>query len=165
MLNYQGIKKPAYYAFTFLNKLGETELANNDSESYACKNSKGDVQLLLWNFTNTHPGDSVNNQVYYVRDLPSKSKGKVVVSLSGIPQGNYTMELYKVGYKVNDAYATYLSMNKPAQLTKQQVEEIKKANDGSPVVKEEIQIAADGKFSKALDLRENDVYFVNLVKR
>lgn len=165
LLNYQGIKKSAYYAFTFLNKLGETELVNGDSESYACKNSKGDVQLLLWDFTNTHPGDSVNNQVYYVRDLPSKSKGKLVVSLSGIPQGNYTMELYKVGYKVSDAYATYLSMNKPAQLTKQQVEEIKKANDGSPVAKEEIQIAADGKFSKALDLRENDVYFVNLVKR
>lgn len=165
LLNYQGIKKPAYYAFTFLNKLGETELTNNDSESYACKNSKGDVQLLLWDFTNTHPGDSVNNQVYYVRDLPAKNKGKVVVSLSDIPQGNYTMELYKVGYKVNDAYATYHAMNKPNQLTKQQVEEIKKANDGSPVAKEEIQIDAEGKFSKALDLRENDVWFVNLVKR
>jgi xylan 1,4-beta-xylosidase len=66
---------------------------------------------------------------------------------------------------VNDAYATYLAMNKPNQLTKQQVEEIKKANDGSPVAKEEIQIDAEGKFSKALDLRENDVYFVNMIKR
>jgi len=113
LLNTQGIKKPAFYAYQFMNKLGETELFDRDSASWACKNAKGNVQVLLWDFTNTHPGDSVNNQVYYARDLPSKSKGKVKVSLSGIPEGSYRLEIYKVGYHVNDAYSTYLTMNKP----------------------------------------------------
>ena len=113
-----------------MNKLGETELINADSSSWACKNSKGDIQVLFWDFTNTHPGDSVNNQEYYIRDLPAKSKGKVKLEISGMPEGKYQLEIYKVGYKVNDPYSTYLSMNKPKQLTKQQADYIKKQNDG-----------------------------------
>src|SRR5690606_28200246 len=78
LLNYQAIRKPAYYAYVFLNKMGETELSNTDDASWASKNADGDVQVLLWDFTNTHPGD-VNNQEYYIRDLPAKPKGKVKV--------------------------------------------------------------------------------------
>jgi len=163
LMNTQGIKKSAYYAYSFMDKLGETELLNKDSSSYGCKNSKGDIQVLFWDFTYTLP-DSTNNQVYYIRDLPSKSKGQVSIELSGIPKGKYKLELYKVGYKVNDAYTTYHLMGRPNQLTKQQVETIKKQNDGSPILKETIDIDTSGKFNRKIDLRENDVYLVNLIK-
>jgi xylan 1,4-beta-xylosidase len=165
LMNYQGIKKPVYYAYSFLNQLGETELLNSDSSSWACKNAKGDIQLLFWDFTNTHPGDSVNNQAYYIRDLPARSKGKVKLEIVGVPKGTYTLEVSKAGYNVNDAYTTYLSMNKPHQLTKQQVELIKKQNDGSPVVKEEVTIDASGSLTKEFSIRENDVFLIKLVKR
>ena len=165
LLNTQGINKPAFYSYKFMNNLGNKELVNADSTSWVCKDEKGNVQVLLWDFTNTHPGDSVNNQVYYTRDLPSKQKGKVKITISGIRKGAYTLEIYKAGYQVNDAYSTYLSMNKPHQLTKQQVAQIKKQNDGSPVASETIQVKGDGTFTKELDLRENDVYFLNLIKR
>jgi xylan 1,4-beta-xylosidase len=164
LLNYQGIKKPAFYSYSFLNKLGDKELVNTDSSSWACKNAKGDIQLLFWDFTNTHPGDSVNNQVYYTRNLPSNPKGKVKLEISRIPEGKYLIEIYKVGYKVNDPYTTYLSMNKPSQLTKQQVDEIKKHNDGSPISKVDVTVNGSGKFLKEFDIRENDVFFLNLIK-
>jgi xylan 1,4-beta-xylosidase len=164
LLNYQGIKKPAFHSYSFLNRLGETELVNTDSSSWACKGSNGNVQVLFWDFTNTHPGDSVNDQVYYIRDLPAKPKGKVQVNISGMPEGNYLLEMCKVGYRVNDAYATYLQMNKPKQLTKQQVDEIKKFDDGSPVSKENLRVDSSGVFSKELDIRENDVFLFNLIK-
>lgn len=163
LMNTQGIKKSAYYAYSFLNKLGETELVNPDSSSWACKNLKGDVQLLLWDFTYTLP-DSINNQVYYIRDLPSKSKGKVKIDLSGIPAGNYQLEMYKIGYKSNDAHTTYLSMNKPNQLTKQQVEQIKIQNDGTPYLKEVFKVGISGKLLKEVMIRENDVILFNLIK-
>lgn len=165
LLNYQSIKKPAYYSYAFLNKLGETELNNADSSSWACKNSKGNIQVLFWDFTNTHPGDSVNNQLYYIRDLPAKTKGIVKVKISNVPAGNYVLEVYKAGYKANDAYSTYLSLNKPDQLTKQQVNYIKKQNDGSSISKENIRISSSKEFSKEFTIRENDVFFINLVKK
>ena len=164
LLNYQGIKKPVFYSYSLLNKLGQTELINTDTSSWACKNAKGDIQVLFWDFTNTHPGDSVNNQVYYIRNLPANPKGKVKLEISDIPEGNYQIEIYKVGYKVNDPYTTYLTMNKPNQLTKQQVDYIKKQNDGSPISKENIKVNSSGVFSKEFVIRENDVFLLNLIK-
>ncbi|HEX3045064.1 MAG TPA: glycoside hydrolase [Bacillota bacterium] len=164
LLNYQAIQKPAFYAYSLLNKLGATEMQNTDSSSWACKNSQGDIQLLFWDFTNTHPGDSVSNQEYYSRDLPANPKGRVNVRISGIPEGVYLLEIYKVGYQVNDPYSTYLALNKPKQLTKRQVEIIKRLNDNSPLSKEMIKINSGEVFSKELAIRENDVFLWNLVK-
>ena len=164
LLTIQGINKPAFYSYKFLNKLGNTELENNDSTSWACKDSKGNIQVLAWDFTNTHPGDSVNNQVYYIRDLPSKSKGKLKINISKVPEGTYSLEVYKVGYQSNDAYSTYLSMGKPSQLTKLQVDQIKKKNDGSPISKEIVNVKGGASVLKELEIRENDVYFLNLTR-
>ncbi len=164
LLTIQGINKPAFYSYQFLNRLGSTELVNSDSTSWVCKDSKGNVQILAWDFTNTHPGDSVNNQKYYIRDLPSKPKGKLKINIAKVPEGTYALQVSKVGYKCNDAYSTYLSMGKPLQLSKIQVEEIKKQNDGTPVSSEIVTVKSGNSFSKELDIRENDVFFFNLVK-
>jgi len=163
LLTIQGIPKSAFYAYQFMNKLGKTELKNSDTRSWATKSDTG-VQVLLWNFTNTLP-DSVNNQTYFIKDLPSKSLGKVKLNLSNVPAGKYRMEIYKVGYRVNDAHTSYIDMGRPAQLNRMQVEQLKNQNDGSPIQTETIEIKANEPFSKELDIRENDVIMVNLVKR
>jgi xylan 1,4-beta-xylosidase len=126
---------------------------------------KGNVQVLLWDFTITHPGDSVNNQVYYIRDLPAQSKGKVKVNISRIPAGSYELEIYKVGYRVNDAYTTYYDMGRPNQLTKEQVKKIKELNNGSAISSEKINVESGKPFQKGLDIRENDVFLITITKR
>ena len=163
LLNYQGIKKPAFYAYAFLNKMGKSELVDTDSSSWACKDSNGNIQVLFWNFTNTLP-DSVNDQDYYIRDLPAKQIGTVKINISAVPEGNYFFEIYKIGYKVNDPYSTYLAMNKPRQLTRQQVGIIKKLNDGSPISKKIINVNSSGVFSDEIVMRENDVFLLKLDK-
>lgn len=163
MLNTQGINKPVFYSYQFLNRLGDIELVNKDQASWLCKDSSGNLQALVWDYTYTLP-DSTNNQQYYNRDLPSKPKGKLKINIANVPDGNYALEMYKVGYRDNDAYSTYLSIGKPSQLSKQQVEQIKRQNDGSPFSKEIITIKDGHAFSKALDLRENDVFFLNMIK-
>ncbi len=121
------------------------------------------MQALVWDYTYTVP-DSTNNQQYFIRDLPSKSKGKLKFNVANIPEGNYALEVYRVGYRSNDAYTTYLDMGKPQRLTKQQVEQIKKQNDGSPFLKEILTIKDGVPFSKELDISENDVFLLNLVR-
>jgi len=165
LLNYQSINKPAFYSFKFMNQLGKTELTNTDSSSWACKDENGNIQVLLWDFTNTHPGDSVNNQVYYIRDLPSKSKGKIKINISKIPAGMYMLEIYKVGYRVNDPYTTYYDMGKPNQLTKEQFQKIKKLNDGSAIYSENIKVKTGVSFLKELEIRENDVFLITMTKQ
>lgn len=164
MLTIQGINKPVFYAYQFLNRLGNIELQNQDSASWVCRDASGNIQALVWDFTNTHPGDSVHNQKYYIRDLPAASKGKLRVQIENIPEGRYALELYKVGYHSNDAYSTYLSLGSPAQLNRQAVAQIKEQNDGSPFLREIITIRNGSSFSQELPLRENDVFFLNLVR-
>ncbi|SDP29067.1 xylan 1,4-beta-xylosidase [Mucilaginibacter sp. OK268] len=163
LLNIQGINKPAFYAYQLMNKLGSTELASTDTRSWVCKNDKGDIQALLWDYTYTLP-DSVNNQSYYIRDLPAKPKGKVKLNLSHVPAGKYTLEIYKVGYRVNDAYTSYLDMGRPGQLNRQQVEKLKGEN-GSPVAKQDIEIKPNTVYSREFNIRENDVVLINLIKK
>jgi xylan 1,4-beta-xylosidase len=164
LLNYQSIKKPAYFSYKFLNELGNTELKNSDPASWVCKNDNGDIQTLLWDFTLTKPTDSVNNQVYYKRDLPSKDKGFAQLNLSNVPEGKYILKITKVGYQSNDAYATYMKLGSPSQLTKQQEQTIKDCNSGIPFVNEVIEIKKDMLFSYRLPVRENDVYLLELLK-
>lgn len=165
LLNYQAINKPAFYSYQFMNKLGNTELMNSDSSSWACKDDKGNVQVLLWDFTYTLPDDSVNNQDFYIRDLPAKSKGKIKINISEIPAGMYVVEIYKVGYRANDAYTTYFDMGRPNQLTKEQAHKIKKHNDGSAITSEIIKVNSDKPFLKELDIRENDVLLITMTKQ
>jgi xylan 1,4-beta-xylosidase len=164
MLTTQGINKPVFYAYQFLNRLGSIEIENKDESSIVTKNPNGDVQALVWDFTNTHPGDSVNNQVYYIRDLPSKQKGKVQLQVNNVAEGNYALEIYKVGYRSNDAYSAYLTMGKPSQLSKEQVDQIKRQNDGSSFAKEIVTVKSGKPFTYSLEIRENDVFLLTLVK-
>ena len=164
LLNYQGIKKPAFYSYQFLTRLGETELVNNDAASWACKDKKGNVQLLFWDLTITHPGDSVNDQVFYKRDLPAKEKGNVKVTVKNIPAGNYMLNIYKIGYRVNDAYSTYLDMGSPKQITLDEENRIKRENDGRSLSSTTVKIESGKDFEKEFPMRENDVYLIVLKK-
>ena len=161
---YQAINKPAFYAYKYMNKLGNTELVNADSSSWACKDDKGNIQVLLWDFTYTLE-DSVNNQDYYIRDLPAKSKGTVNIKISKVPAGTYNLEIYKVGYRVNDPYTTYFDMGRPNQLTKDQVHRIKQLNDGSAISSEKIKVKNGLTFLKELEIRENDVFLITMTKQ
>ena len=55
-------------------------------------------------------------------------------------------------------------MGRPRQLTKQQVETLKKLNDGSPIATQKRTIGLDGAYSKDFNINENDVFLFNLVK-
>lgn len=163
LLNYQGIKKPAYHAFAFLNKMGEIELANNDTRSRACKNENGDLQILCWDFTFTLP-DSINNQDYYIRDLPARPKGTLALDVNGIPQGKYILETYRIGYQHNDPYSSYIQLNRPDQLTPLQVEFLKNQSSGQPTAREIIEINPQGQYRREVPLHENDVYLFVIKK-
>ena len=102
------------------------------------------------------------NQVYYKRDLPAQPKGKVTPNLANLPRGKYTVETYKVGYRVNDAYATYRNLGAPNQLTKAQVAEIKSENNGAPLEVRTVKIGRDGKFTQQSDMRVNDAVLIAL---
>jgi len=162
LLNYQDLPKPSYFAYSFLHRLGATELKNSDADSFVCRDDKGGVQALVWDFTITHPGPSVINQEYYAKDQPTKDKGSVELKLSGLKRGTYMLSATKVGYRANDLQSAWRDLGSPAQLTRAQVATLREQTAGRPEITETVKIVRDGTFTRALPLRENDVWFVEL---
>jgi xylan 1,4-beta-xylosidase len=165
LVNYEGINKPAFYAYRFLNALGATELQSSDPRSWVCKNDVGGVQALFWDFALPDPAPTVNNQVYYKRDLPSSPKADVTLALSGVPAGQYTMAVYRVGYRENDAYSAYRDLGSPSQISQPQVAYIQSKSDGRPDQVSIVAVGADGLVRQAFTMRDNDVYFVTLTRQ
>ena len=161
LMNTQGIKKPAYFAYQFLNQLAPNELKNTDARSYATTDAKGNAQVLLWDYTHTLP-EKINNQQYFIQDLPARDKGKVAVNVGGLKPGAYTLTVSQVGYQRNDAYTGYIKMGSPKQLTRPQVTTLKAKATGKPSERKTVRVGADGRFSTSLPLRENDVYLLDL---
>jgi xylan 1,4-beta-xylosidase len=162
LLNLQGIKKPSFFSYKYLNSLGETELKNSDPLSWVCKNEEG-IQVLLWDYSQPKQGD-VSNQMYYIQDIPSKKTGDIDILLRGLKRGKYEVNIYLTGYRNNDPYADYIDMGRPANLTRQQVQTIKDNNDNRPVFSDVMTVGKDGVLKHSLELRENDVYFITINK-
>lgn len=165
LLNYQDICKPAFFAYQFFNRLGPLELVNDDPASITTRDEAGNVQVLLWDFTVANPEGGENNQIYYRRDLPPRAKGSVELELAELAPGHYLERLYRVGYRVNDAYTTYLDLGAPAQLTHAELERIRRGSDGEPVSQRSLVVESDGRFQRELELRENDVWLLVLTRR
>jgi xylan 1,4-beta-xylosidase len=162
LLNYQDLRKPSYFAFLFLNRLGNVELRNSDPASYVCRGQDGSVQALFWDFTITNPGSSEINQEYYKGDHPAASKGRVHLRLKGLKGRAYQLTATRVGYRSNDLQAAYHDIGSPSQLTKAQVAQLRAASDGAPLFNERVNPEADGSISRQFDLHENDVWLVEL---
>lgn len=160
LINLQGILKPSFYAYKFLNELGDTELADADSSSWVCKDKAGNLQALIWDYKLLSP-DSSYNQRFYSKLLPSRSVGEIKFSVGSVPNGRYKLQVYRVGYHQNDPYSAYLEMGAPGNISLPQEKRLKQLADGHPITQQTIQIK-NGSWQGEFELRQNDIYFLKL---
>jgi xylan 1,4-beta-xylosidase len=164
LINYQGIRKPAFWTYQFLAQLGETELENSDGSSYVCTDKNGGAQILLWDLT--HPTDGkISNQEFFFQAHPARDKGSVSVQLKNLPQGKYSLTTHKIGYKANDPYSRFLELGSPTDLSRETVAELKHLSEDRPISEFTVTVKVDGTFSTTLPLHDNDVYFLSLVPK
>jgi xylan 1,4-beta-xylosidase len=163
LINYQDLKKPAFYAFKFLNELGPLELANADPASWVCKGGDNSVQALFWDYTPVVPPAGMNDQQFYQHEIPAEKIGRVALSVANLPAGSYTLQIYRTGYRVNDVFTGYLDLGSPSQLTPSQVEILREQSNGEPESVETIRIETGRPFVRSFSMRQNDVYFVKIL--
>ena len=161
LINFHGLRKPSFYAYQFLNRLGDEELKSNDADSWITR-SKNAVQVLFWNYS--PPKTSESNQVFYKKDFPTKEIGHANLEIKGLPRGIYQLNVYQVGYQVNDVYTDFLKLGSPQHLKREQVKQLFEKNNGTPIETTVVKIEGNKPFSRTLKLRENDVFMITLEK-
>ncbi len=166
LLNAQGLRKPAFFAYQFLNRLGKTELKSSDPDTWICRDNKG-VQALLWDYT----GLRQRQGSYFARDLPAKPAAPVKLTLAHLPAGSYTLRVYHVGYQHNDVYDAYLALgsptglaDNPALLPADAAAKLRAVSSGAPETVKTVRVTASAPLSLALPMKQNDVYFVTVTK-
>jgi len=164
LLTTQGLPKPAYFAYRFLNQLGDTELACSDDNVWACRDQRGGVQVLLWDYT--HPHQDSPNARFFARDWPTKSTASVRLNIANLPPGDRKVNITRVGYRHNDVYSAYVDLGsprglsgKPYLLPDDVLDKLRGACIGAPETRE-LAAVRTGPLSVDLPLNENDVYLI-----
>lgn len=164
LMNLEGIRKPAFFAYRFLHQLGTEDVATNDPQSWVTRSADGSVQALIWDYTPVVPPKGQTDQSFYKNELPSTPKGRLRLQLEGLRPGTYTVRTYAIGYRHNDAYTAYVHMGSPSQLTREQVAQLNAVSAGEPESTTTARVS-NGGFEDELPLRTNDVYLVTLTPK
>jgi len=164
LLTMQGLPKPGYFAYRFLNQLGDTELACADANVWACRSERGGVQVLLWDYT--HPKQDTPNAQYFARDWPAKPTAPVRLAIANLAPGDYTVNVTRVGYRHNDVYTAYLDLGSPAGrrdkphfLPDDVLDKLRASCAGAPDT-QKVSVRDGEPLALELPLNENDVYFL-----
>ena len=165
LMNYQGIRKPSYFAYRFLAALGGTDLVTSDPQSWITKNNDNSVQALFWNYTAiAAPGTGQAqeaDQVFYKREQPAQPGPATDLKITGLPNGDYALAVYRTGYMQNDAYTSYLHMGSPSQLTRAQVAALQQSASGAPTETRTVTIR-NHVFEEHFEMHQNDAVLITL---
>ena len=158
-INAQSVLKPTYYAYTFLHRLGDTELFCNDEDSYVCR-SENAVQILLWNIRK--PETKEGNRKYFARPLPAKRIEDTGIVLSGfVPDKTYTVNVETISYKSGDAYNAYLDGKFTELPTREETAALIEASKPRKTIIE-ANSYENGTLTFAVPQTENSVNFVTI---
>jgi xylan 1,4-beta-xylosidase len=160
LLNPQGIRKPAFFAYKYLHAIEGSEVATADSQSIF-STRKGALTGVIWDFE--QPDQSVSNHPFYTKVLPSHPESPVKLLISDLrPSATYSLEIYRSGFHANDAYSAYLELNSPSALSPQQVTRLNDLTKDLPERKQTVRSDAAGAVQLSFPMNSNDVVLVKL---
>ncbi len=161
LINREGIRKAAFFAYKYLNQLGPQLLRNADAESWLTRDADN-FAGLIWNYT--VPDQDQSNRPYYRKLHPSAPLAPVVLRLASVKPGSYRITLYRTGFKANDAYSQYMEWGMPKDLTPEQIATLQKLASDTPEAEDTVKVGADGALSRSIPMRTNDVVLIKVTR-
>jgi xylan 1,4-beta-xylosidase len=161
LMNPQGIRKAAWFAYKYMNELGDQQVQTADKQSWVTKDANG-VQVLAWDFQTPDMGKKTNRP-FFGAVQPTKNGTPLKLSLKGMKPGTYHVQVYRTGFKANDAYTAYIEMGKPKTLTADQLAKLQAQTVDKPETRT-VKVAANGTANVQVPMRVNDVVLVKIAK-
>jgi xylan 1,4-beta-xylosidase len=159
LMNREGIRKPAWFAYKYLHALGGRELATGDPESWASV-ERGKVTALVWRWV--LPDQPVSDRPYFTRVHPAAPAAPALLRVSGLEPGAYTLQLHRTGYRHNDSQTLYLEMGSPANLGPAQLKQLRHATEDRAERSAPVIVPRSGSWSLSVPMRASDVLLVEL---
>lgn len=124
LLNHNGIKKPSYYAYSFLSQLGD-EIQETDDKKIISRTGE-DYTVILWNFCYYKDSFAMGDRSALSeteRDAVFEEKEETIAIRLPLC-GEYTVETYKLNRETS-AFHNWVKLGAPKYPTREQTEYLK----------------------------------------
>ncbi|HEY5810591.1 MAG TPA: hypothetical protein VIT67_21660 [Povalibacter sp.] len=162
LLNREGIRKSAFFAYKYLNAVRGKEIPSADAESILATDGTT-IAALIWDWE--QPNQTVSNRPFFTKLVPNAPAPMAHVTFSHVPQGKYRLRVRRTGFRANDAYSAYIEMGAPKSLNAAQLEALQSLTRDLPETDRAVTIGASAKYTAEVPMRTNDVVIVELVRQ
>ncbi|HEX7760432.1 MAG TPA: beta-xylosidase [Caulobacteraceae bacterium] len=159
LMNREGVRKPAWFAYKYLNALSGRQLACADPHVFAAADGAG-VTALVYDWSQPH--QVVSNRPFYTRPHPAPAAAPAMLRLTGVTPGAYRLRVRRTGFGSNDAYSAYLDMGSPGTLSATELERLQDLTADRPERDQAVHVGRSGSLSLGLPMRANDIVLVQL---
>jgi xylan 1,4-beta-xylosidase len=163
LLNPEGIRKPAYFAYKYLHALQGSSLATSDSKAMLSTKG-GNIAAVIWDFE--QPDQKVSNRSFYTKVIPSHPVAPVQLRVTHLAlDAAYQLEVYRTGFHANDAYTAYIEMGAPKELTTAQIAHLNELTRDPPENDKAVRSSSDGTMEFSIPMNGNDIVLVKLQRK
>ena len=162
LMNIDGIRKPAWFAYKYLRALGGNEIPVSDGQAMATTDGNRSA-VLLWDWT--QPTQDLSDRSYYTRVHRSTPTEPARLTVRHLKPGPYNLTVRRTGFGHNDPQTAYLQMGSPRKLTEAQLAKLQSLTRDIPETKRAVRVGQEGAFSLTVPMRTNDVVLVELGQR
>ena len=162
LLNREGIRKPAYFAYKYLHALQGESLASSDAQSMLAVKD-GDLGAVIWDFE--QPEQKLSNRPFYTKLVPAHPAAPVRLMVTHLmPGAEYRLKVQRTGYRKNDALSEYIDMGRPKDLTPEELKRMKVLTEDLPETDKVIRAGKDGALECTIPMSSNDIVLLTLTK-
>ncbi|MBO9622939.1 MAG: cellulase family glycosylhydrolase [Sphingomonas sp.] len=154
LMNREGVRKPAWFAYKYLNLLHGREVSSADTQALIATEARR-TGVLLWQWQ--QPEQKLSNRPFYTKILPASPAPAAEVRFSGLARGTYRVTVRRTGFRANDAQTRYLEMGSPETLSAAQIDELQRLTRDLPEMSVTARVGADGRYTLRIPMRTNDV--------
>lgn len=162
LLNPEGIRKPAYFAYKYLHALQGDDIATSDPRAIV-STKDGNFAAAIWDFE--QPEQKVSNRPFYTKVVPAHPAQPVELQVIHLlPNASYHLEVHRTGFQANDAYSEFLQMGSPRQLTPSQIARLNSLTRDLPEIERAVRTGTNGTFDFSIPMKSNDIVLVKLMR-
>ena len=159
LMNREGIRKPAWFAYKYLNALKGRSVPVADGQAMVAVDGRT-VTALVWDWQ--QPVQTSSNKPFYTHQVPATASRTLAFRLKHVVPGIYRLQVHKTGYRRNDPLSLYIDWGLPRTFEPGQLEKMQAATADVPEQDRIVRVAADGTLTARVPMRSNDVALLTL---
>lgn len=122
IINWEGIRKPSYYAYQFLSRLGDKVVAQG--EGYIVTSKGDDIQILLYTYNEEMENLIKLSEINKLRGKKNIAQRNISLNITNLFK-EYKVTKYEIYERINSCYNKYLSLGSPRRLSDEEIDLIK----------------------------------------